>query len=248
MDGHATPTPFACVSSLGLPYMLTLPDGSDVKQSPVLLHLHGAASRGAEFREFDHLHSSAKCEAPPDFILVRPQCPEGKEWTTPKLRMQVMAMLDDVIKAHAVDKNRIFLSGASMGGDAVWALGSAFPSRFAALVPICAGEHLSAAPSLRHTPVWVFHSVTDSVYPVSGADAMVAALAREGNSERVRYSRLADCATPESAPHAVGHGAWLDALAHSSELWHWLREQHLAERHVPMEPIRLHVQSRGGAV
>lgn len=50
----------------------------------------------------------------------------------------VLNPLRDVIKRFAVDTDRIFLSGHSMGGDAAWDIGLAHPDLWAGVVPIVA--------------------------------------------------------------------------------------------------------------
>ena len=219
------------VTALGLRYLLTKPAGihaaASQERQPLLVHLHGAASRGTgDFKEFLHSHSSARCNgAQHGFITARPQCPPRKEWTMPLLRMQLVGLIDELCSMHAVDPARVALSGASMGGDGVWALGALLPHRFCALVPVCAGLHLAAVPTLHRMPVWIWHGEKDTVYPIAHADAMYAALRSVGDPNRLHLTRLQHCVTPATSPHAVAHAAWLDAFAADSDLWRWLREQ-----------------------
>lgn len=237
------------VCKSGLRYLVTVPphdaSTSSKKTHPLLLHLHGAACRGLNFEGFDRSRSSAGCctagATEHGFILVRPQCPPGKEWTTPSLRMALADLLDELLfppdgaKKLPIDDSRLLLSGASMGGDGAWALAGAselLMPFFAAVVPICAG--LNYVPILTindDVSVWVWHGVHDAVYPVSDADKMVEALRERGKhgedatAKRVKFSRLEHCETPDGAPHAVGHAAWLDAFARDSPLWVWLKAQ-----------------------
>jgi predicted peptidase len=46
------------------------------------------------------------------FILVSPQCPENEIWSNDLL----LGLLDWVIRSYAVDTNRVYLTGLSMGG------------------------------------------------------------------------------------------------------------------------------------
>ena len=239
------PVDRARVSASGLRYLLTLPSADANEPWPLLLHLHGAASRGMAFREFLPPHSSARCgdAALHGFIVVRPQCPPRKEWTRPALQLQLIGLLDELCDCLPVDTARLYLSGSSMGGDGAYALAAASSSptrRFAALVPVCAGINLKAAATLAElgTPVWIWHGVEDTVYPVALADAMYEALSNRssGGEEgpdrhrgEVCYSRLEHCATPATSSHAVGHAAWLDAFAADSSLWQWLRRQQLLD-------------------
>ena len=73
------------------------------------------------------------------FIVVMPQCRKEKVWSEPDMEAQALAALDASIKEFHGDRNRIYLSGLSMGGYGTWEIAATHPGRFAALVPICAG-------------------------------------------------------------------------------------------------------------
>ena len=77
------------------------------------------------------------------------------------LHMQLVGLLDELSRTLPIDSARVALSGASMGGDGVWALGASMPRRFKALVPICAGANLAAAAALQHVPIWCWHGIHD---------------------------------------------------------------------------------------
>ena len=90
------------------------------------------------------------------FIVVSPQCPDGKLWSND----QLLSLLDDVEKRYAVDSHRVYLTGLSMGGFGAWSLGLSHPDRFAALAPLCGGGDYitpyllddSLKPALRMSP------------------------------------------------------------------------------------------------
>ena len=70
------------------------------------------------------------------FILVSPQCPSSQWWTWPQLSATLSNLLDEVESKYAVDPERIYVTGLSMGGYGTWSLAMAYPQRFAAIVPI----------------------------------------------------------------------------------------------------------------
>ncbi|MGZ4988728.1 MAG: carboxylesterase family protein, partial [Limisphaerales bacterium] len=99
-------------------YLLFLPKGYDAKSEkrpPLILALHGAGERGDDVWRAD-IHGPTKyIAAHPDFpfILVSPICPAGDaHWSTETLS----ALLDSVIDKYNADKQRIYLTGLSMGG------------------------------------------------------------------------------------------------------------------------------------
>ena len=90
-----------------------------------------------------------------------------------------------------MDTNRIYLTGLSMGGYGTWALGTTYPSKFAALVPICGGGELISVlmssrdegPALKSLGVWAFHGAKDPVVPVQESQRMVDLLKKMGVQE-----------------------------------------------------------------
>ena len=168
---------------LSLRYLLYLPKGygeDKDKKWPLMLFLHGAGERGSNL-------SLVKMHGPPKlveqgrdfpFVIVSPQCPSESWWTE---RLDALtALLDDVESRYAVDRNRVYLTGLSMGGFGSWALGCRYPERFAAVAPICGGGEWFLAGRLAKTPVWVFHGGKDPVVPLRESEEMVAALKRAG--------------------------------------------------------------------
>ena len=61
---------------------------------------------------------------------------------------KLIALLDDVSASHAVDPDRVYLTGLSMGGYGTWETAIRHPDRFAAIAPICGGGSRSVNSSL----------------------------------------------------------------------------------------------------
>jgi predicted peptidase len=163
-------------------YLLFLPKDYDAKVEkrwPLMLFLHGAGERGTNLWKVA-VHGPPKLVATqPDFpfILVSPQCPEHEIWS----RDALLGLLDDIIANYAVDTNRVYLTGLSMGGYGTWDLGMTHPERFAAIVPICGGGELitvmlssrDKGRALRNLGIWAFHGGKDSVVPLAESQRMV---------------------------------------------------------------------------
>ncbi len=170
-------------------YLLFLPRGYEpegTKKWPLLLFLHGTGERGRDLDKVK-VHGPPKIvRSRPDFpfILVSPQCPAGEHWSNDVL----LALLDEVIARHRVDRNRIYLTGFSMSGFGTWSLAVRHPERFAAIAPICGGGEvidviLAARPraaSLRTLGVWAFHGAKDRVVKVEESKRMVEAMRQIG--------------------------------------------------------------------
>ena len=203
---------------------------------PLVLYLHGARQRGEDLSDLLRVSGTPPAMAATSsdttwqrFVLVCPQT-SARSWGSRLLRAQLLALVSELCARDLslrLDPQRVYLCGASMGGDGVWTLASAQPSVFAALVPVCAAADLPAVPRLIGKPIWMFHGVRDTVVPVTASDAMASALRSASSTSRVRYSRLEDCPTPEGAPHAEAHAAWFAAFCEEEGVWDWLLEQTL---------------------
>ncbi|AVH65005.1 phospholipase [Nostoc sp. 'Peltigera membranacea cyanobiont' 213] len=196
-------------------YLLFLPDGlhpdgdrNEIQQAllPTILFLHGAGQRGSDLDDV-RKHGVAKVvEQQSDFpfIVISPQCPRREYWNIERLS----TLLDEVIASCAVDPDRVYLTGLSMGGYGTWHLAAAQPERFAAIAPICGGGNPQAAGKLKNLPVWAFHGAKDNVVPLSESEIMVSALkVHDGNVKFTVY--------PEA-----NHDSWTQTY-NNPELYEW---------------------------
>src|SRR5262249_37880875 len=152
--------------------LLYLPDAYDSskKEWPLLLFLHGAGESGDDL-------ARVKRHGPPKlieggkafpFIVVSPQS-SGRGWNADTLN----ALLDDLISKYRVDKDRVYLTGLSMGGFGTWSLAATHPEKFAAIAPICGGGRPEDASKIKDIPTWVFHGAKDTTVPIARSEAMV---------------------------------------------------------------------------
>jgi predicted peptidase len=202
-------------------YLLFLPKGYEAKAQkrwPLILFLHGAGERGTNVWKVATHGPPKNVTSKPDFpfILVSPQCPEGRIWSND----QLLALLNEVIGTYAVDKSRIYLTGLSMGGYGTWSLGLAYPELFAAIAPICGGgEFISPLLSsrdkreaLRSLGIWAFHGAKDPVVPLAESERMVEL------SKKLGVKEVKLTVYPEA-----GHDAWTETYK-NPDLYEWLLE------------------------
>ncbi len=196
-----------------LKYLLYLPkDYEQQDKWPLVLFLHGAGERGDDL-ELVKKHGPPKLvEAGKDFpcIIVSPQCAMGRSWHVQVV--ELTALIDDIEKHYKVDKDRIYLTGLSMGGFGTWALGAYTPDRFAALIPICGGGEPLAAVAVRKVPIWVFHGAKDPIVPLKRSEDMVDVLKRSRSD--VKFTVYPDAL----------HDSWTETYD-NPEVWQWLLEQ-----------------------
>ena len=191
-------------------YLLYLPEGYDARDNwPLMIFLHGSGERGDDL-ELVKKHGPPKLayEMSLPFVIVSPQCPEGKRWETEPL----IELIDHILSELPVERQKIYLTGLSMGGFGTWNLAAAFPDYFAAIVPICGGGNPSDACKMKDIPAWVFHGQDDKVVPVEKSQEMVDALKNCGG--RVKFTVYPD----------TGHDSWTKTYA-NPKLYEWLLNQ-----------------------
>jgi len=193
-------------------YLLHIPEdyGKTEKQWPLMLFLHGAGQRGDNIEDIKTHGPPGIVEKKDDFpfIMISPQCPKD-EWWEPTL---LMSLVDSVIDSYAVDEDRIYVTGLSMGGFGTWDLAIQYPHRFAAIVPICGGGRPLFVDRIKHLPTWVFHGTKDDVVPIERSQEMVDALKSCGGN--VKFTVYPD------APH----NSWTETYD-NPELYEWLLKQ-----------------------
>jgi predicted peptidase len=193
-----------------LHYLLFLPEGYDKadKRWPMILFLHGSGESGRDLNKVK-IHGPPKIvETKKDFpfILVSPQCPNSHRGWGPHA---LNALLADIVSQYKVDRERIYLTGLSMGGYGTWALAAAYPHWFAAIAPICGGGDPDDAKRLKGLPIWVFHGAKDKTVPLSESEEMVDASKKVGAD--VRLTVYPD----------AGHDSWTQTYD-NPELYKWL--------------------------
>lgn len=193
-------------------YILYLPEGysaDDNKEWPLVLFLHGAGEVGTDLNQVA-VHGPirrVKEGKQFPFIVIAPQTPTH-EWKPEALHV----FLSDFIKNHKVDKERVYLTGLSMGGYGTWAFAQMHPEMFAAIIPICGGGDPSKAWTLTNMPVWCFHNEGDHIVPVSESRNMIDAL--KPMNPNVKYTEYP----------VEGHGSWQQTYE-NDEVYKWMLEQ-----------------------
>jgi predicted peptidase len=195
----------------GLQYLLYLPENYKAAQNwPLVLFLHGSGERGSKIERVKK-HGPPKLVAEGrkfPFILVSPQCPADQRWDAEKLG----ELISQLEKRYSVDKDRIYVTGLSMGGAGTWALVASDPERFAAIAPVCGRGNPASAKSFARKPAWVFHGARDRVVPLRESQRMVDAMKASGGAPKFTIY-------PEA-----GHDSWTAAYS-NPKFYDWLLGQ-----------------------
>lgn len=142
-------------------------------------------------------------------VLIIPQSGLGKVWSsttagdnwdsgnytdatskpiTKQLQM-AMNILTGVTSSYNVDTNKIYVTGASMGGYGTWEALARYSDVFAAGMPVSGAGNISAAATeLNSVPIWTYHGGADGIIPASNTDALYFTMKQNGSS--TLYSRL----------------------------------------------------------
>lgn len=223
---------------LTLPYGIYIPKNYDCGEVyPLLVFLHGAGERGndnclqltvALQKMFDDPTSPVY-----DSIVIAPQCPLDEQWVnvpfdcgnysvadTPESVWleAVCGIIRDIEDNYNIDRNRIYVTGISMGGYGTWDMLCRHGNRIAAGMPVCGGADTAYARKIKNIPVRTFHGSEDGAVPTEGTRKMFAALKKAGSTS-VSYTEL----------DGMDHGIW-DTVYSERENLDWLFAQNLTDR------------------
>ena len=221
-----------------IPYRILFPKNyNKVRKYPLVLFLHGAGERG-EDNEKQLVHGVKHfidTDSREDYpcILIAPQCPENDYWgsvvidrstrpltftfdydneVTNSLQL-ALKLVKYIRRSEAVDKDRIYITGLSMGGMGTLEAIYREPKLFAAAAPVCGGGDIAAFRK-KHAkiPFWFFHGDADVVVPVDFSRDMVVHLKSLGAN--LKYSEYP----------GVNHNSWENAYA-DPDLLPWIFAQ-----------------------
>lgn len=215
-----------------LPYRLMKPAGYDPsgkERYPLVVWLHPLFGRGTDNTKqlrsgVEEFMRDAVRQKHPCFLVV-PQCPPDQMWVkispveaknnlplapkpTEPTRL-VLDLIDSLVHEHRIDKDRIHVTGWSMGGYGTWDLISRRPDLFAAAMPLSGGGDPAKAEKLAKLPLWVFHGALDPLAPVARSRDMIAAIKKAGGEPK--YTEYP----------GVGHDTWTPTYR-NSEVMDWL--------------------------
>jgi poly(3-hydroxybutyrate) depolymerase len=204
----------------------------DGKRWPIILFLHGRGERGSEGMWQTQIGLPEAVRDHPErwpFIVVMPQCPQGRYWTDALAEELALTALDQEIAEFHADPERTYLTGISLGGYGAWELARLRPHRWAAVTIAAGGIFWSYAPerwkqaatlpteyarALGRTPIWLFHGADDSVVVPRQDELIYEAFKASGGRIRLWLYK------------GLKHDCWSRAYD-EAELPRWLLEHHL---------------------
>lgn len=176
-------------NEFGMNYKVFYPD--TYKDLPLIVYLHGAGERG---HDISHLY---RWGIPKlinegkeiDAVVLAPQCPSDLVWDN--IPQTVKKIIDKVADEFDIKKDRISITGSSMGGFGTWMMGKTYPSFFAAIAPVAGGGMSWRCSKLRTTPVFAVHGSADDVVPCVYSELMTESVnANGGNAVLLKLEGL----------------------------------------------------------
>ena len=192
------------------------------KQYPLHLVLHGSGERGNDnISQLIHggkLFLKKENRNKYKSWVIFPQCSKNDRWPSimsdqwdktfknktikpNKSLGLVLKLMDRFIEKKQVDKQRIYLSGLSMGGMGTFEMLYRRPDMFATATPICGNGITQLAESYAtKVPVWIFHGSDDKVVSPKRSLNMAKAIIEAGGSPKMTLYEN------------VSHGSWNNAF------------------------------------
>ncbi len=208
-----------------LPYCLLLPENyTPSKEYPLVLLLHGAGERGSDnIKQTTHFNNmyTSNGDLLSDVIALCPQCPSDGWWNIDGFSYgdekgwlgSAMRLLENIEDNYSCDKDRIYVTGLSMGGYATWSLLERYSDVFAAGVPVCGWGDTSKGSVLVDVPIWIYHGTNDDTVSFKSSSMMYESIIKAGGI-KAHFTQL----------NGVNHNAW-DYAYVDREMISWLLSQ-----------------------
>lgn len=201
-------------------YRLHIPEIKPERKYPVVVILHGGNERGSDNKK--QIESiactflSRKVQNLFPSIIIIPQCPQETQWVntgsvkTPfdhynqsqsvesEEMQMVVKIINKIISEYPVDREKIYVTGFSMGSTGTWDIITRHPDIFAAAVPISGRSDLSTAHILKDIPIWAFHGKLDSIAPARlNIEMQKAVLKSGGNCKLTLFENAGHYCVPQ---------------------------------------------------
>ena len=186
---------FNAADNSTLLYALSEPQNlENGKRYPLVIFLHGAGGKSAK-RKWDRGEDGGWQffqTMTEECYFFMPQAIEiwsGIGWgkvlykmkEKPSKQMQrPVECIEWLLKEKAVDPDRVYVAGASMGSMGMWDLVCRRPGLFAAGIACCSGFDARQAPKIAHIKFRIFHGDKDPWVPIQGSQVMHDALKAAG--------------------------------------------------------------------
>jgi len=173
-----------------IPYRLFSPTGQpNNAKLPLVVFFHGLGAAGKDnMKQLSDQPLAAALFALPEnqtkhpCYVLAPQITGG--WES-DLHFLAMDLIDELTKTLPIDSKRVYVTGISTGGNAVFWMLQERPNQFAAAIPMAGWmPDPKRAKPYAHVPVWIFHGNVDSQVNVETSRTAFRVLSSAGDDVR----------------------------------------------------------------
>jgi predicted peptidase len=151
-------------------YSLSVPaDYSADHPVPLILALHPGGERPPYYGDLFRHQVAEPALSDLSAIIVAPDCPT-RSWGEEGADQAVMALLDQVLNEFMIDRQRILITGFSMGGAGTWFMAARHPDFYTAAIPMAGRLGDLRVEQLGTIPTFIIHSRDDQVVPFGPSD------------------------------------------------------------------------------
>lgn len=193
------------------PFWIHVPKVEGDINQPLLLFLHGKSLSGTDLKKvkrYGVLRAIEKGREIPA-IVVAPQLVSGS-WKPDK----VLELIEYLKQNYAIDAQRIYLCGMSLGGYGTLHFAGKYPEKITAAVAICGGGNEKDGCKLATIPLWLQHGDLDKLVPIKESQKMYDAIKKCDINADVTFTTI------KGANHSN-----VERLFHEDALYDWLFSQ-----------------------
>ena len=189
-------------------------EGSSSRK-PLIVFLHGQSlcgrnlDRVRRYGPLNALEMGMKIDA----YVLAPQNPGGS-WNP----RRVIRLVDWASAHAAVDTNRVYLIGMSLGGFGTLDVAATYPDRFAAAMALCGGSTLNDLCGLNRLPLWIMHGTADRAVGIGQSQRVVDAMKQCDSAQRLIWTPV----------HGADHGR-LARVFYLHDTYSWLFAHSLSD-------------------
>lgn len=194
---------------------LYVPESYDPgKPTGLLIFLHGGGQcqpRDSGLKIFDEGYAISDLLMESGLLVCAPCCPYSETsfngWNLPEVDDLVADVIEEMEHFYAIDPDRVFLAGSSMGGIGTLHLAHRMADRFAGCLASASAWDMAFWPCLTGTTLWFLQGINDAV------------MFRRRHGTDIEFARLAkmrleqfgvDCVYREhTGGHPIGDGRWI---------------------------------------
>ncbi|NNE03032.1 MAG: hypothetical protein HKN52_07690 [Eudoraea sp.] len=157
-------------------YRISVPQIAANTDVPLLINLHWAG-------DYNSYIESMRCLVEPAFensgyIIFSPRIGFGENWFAEDTRTRILEFLDLAIENWPVDRNKIAVTGYSLGGTGSWNYALTHSDYFSAAIPM-AGAYIADERII--IPMAVIHGTEDELYDYDLAIGAIASSVSMGS-------------------------------------------------------------------